>query len=150
MSNTFLKFTVLKKKQEFITLKQGRMSILEYEEQFIALSTSAPELVCAEDAKYRRFEQGLDLSIRCRVSSSEITRYEELVNKSKIMECDVKEYADRREQFKKRKFISRDGASRQRSSKTTTTVEQSRAHTSLGGEGPIVQGGMGSFRGRGS
>ena len=41
------------KEQEFITLKQGRMSVVEYKEQFIALSRFAPELVCAEDAKCR-------------------------------------------------------------------------------------------------
>ena len=61
------------KEQEFITLKQGRMSVVEYEEQFIALSRFAPELVCVEDAKCRRFEQGLDLPIQSRVSAFEIT-----------------------------------------------------------------------------
>ena len=42
-----------KKEQDFITLKQGRMSVVEYEEQFTALSRFAPELVCAEDAECR-------------------------------------------------------------------------------------------------
>ena len=40
------------------------MSVLEYEEQFTALSRFALELVSAENAKCRRFEQGLDLPIR--------------------------------------------------------------------------------------
>ena len=52
------------KEQDFITLKQGRMLVVEYEEQFTILSRFASELVCAEDAKCRRFEQDLDLSIR--------------------------------------------------------------------------------------
>ena len=42
--------------QDFISLKQGRMSMVEYEEQYIALSRFAPELVCAEDVKCRQFE----------------------------------------------------------------------------------------------
>ena len=57
------------KKQDFITLKQGRMAVMEYEEQFTILSRFAPELVSAKDTKCKRFEQGLDLSIRSRVSA---------------------------------------------------------------------------------
>ena len=65
---------------------------MEYEEQFTTMSKFAPELVCAEDVKCRRFEQGLDLSFRSRVSAFENTRYAELVNKAKIVERDVKEF----------------------------------------------------------
>ena len=83
------------KEQDFITLKEWRMLVMEYEEQFTALSRFAPKLVCAEDAKCRQFEQGLDLPIRSRVSAFEITRYAELVNKSKIVERDVKELLGR-------------------------------------------------------
>ena len=86
-----------KKEQDFITLKQGRMSVVEYEVQFTALSRFTPELVCAEDAKCRWFERDLDLPIWSRVSAFEITRYVELVNKSKIMEHDVKEFLSGRE-----------------------------------------------------
>ena len=66
--------------------------MVEYEEQFTTMSKFAPELVCPEDVKCRRFEQGLDLSIRSRVSAFEITRYAELVNNAKIAERGVKEF----------------------------------------------------------
>ena len=72
------------------------MSIVEYEEQFTALSLT-PELVYAEDAKCRQFEQGLDLPILSHVSALEITRYAKLVNKAKIMEHVVKELLGIRE-----------------------------------------------------
>ncbi|XP_057481971.1 uncharacterized protein LOC130768882 [Actinidia eriantha] len=80
----FLRIYGTQKEQDFINLKQGRMTVVEYEEAFTTLSWFAPELVCAEDAKCRRFEQGLDLSIRSRVSAFEITQYVELVNKAKL------------------------------------------------------------------
>ena len=99
--------------------------MVEYEEQYIALSRFAPELVCAEDVKCRQFEQGLDLSIQSRVSAFEITRYAELVNKAKITECDMKEFQGDRNNSKKRRFDSGARPSRQRSSDVTTTVEQS-------------------------
>ena len=66
--------------------------MVEYEEQFTALSRFAPKLVSVEDTNCRRFEQGLDLSIRSRVSAFELTRYAKLVNKAKIVERDVKEF----------------------------------------------------------
>ena len=72
------------------------------------------------------------------------------MNKSKIVECDIKEYAGKHEQFKKRKFVSSDGASHRRSPKTTTIMEQSPAQTSLGGARSSNSRGMGSPRGRGS
>ena len=89
--------------------------MVEYEEQFTVLSRFAPELVCAEDTKCRQFEQGLNLSIRSRMFAFELTRYAELVNKAKIIQRDVKEYQGRREQFKKMRFDSGAGPSRQRS-----------------------------------
>ncbi|XP_057482041.1 uncharacterized protein LOC130768974 [Actinidia eriantha] len=50
----------MQKEQEFMSLKKRTMSIVEYEEKFIALSRFAPEMVRTEDMKCRRFEWGLD------------------------------------------------------------------------------------------
>ncbi|XP_057482045.1 uncharacterized protein LOC130768978 [Actinidia eriantha] len=138
------------KEQDFITLKQGRMLVVEYEEQFIALSQFAPELVCTEDAKCKQFEQGLDLLIRSHVPVFEITRYTELLNKSKIMEHVGRKFLGKREQFKKRRFDSGAGTLQQRSLEMTTTVEQSRAHISARGERSNNSRGVGSSRGKGS
>ncbi|GFZ03436.1 hypothetical protein Acr_16g0000600 [Actinidia rufa] len=96
------------KEQDFINLKQGRMMVVEYEEAFTSLSRFASELVCDEATKCKRFEQGLNLPIRSRVSALEITRYAELVNKAKIVEGDVKELLGRWEQFKRRRFDPRE------------------------------------------
>ena len=126
-----------KKEQEFISLKQEKMTIAEYEEQFIALSRFAPDLVCTEDAKCRRFQQGLELNIQCRISALEMTRYVELVNNAKIAKRDVKELSGRREQFKKGRFDSGIGTSRTKISEAVTTRDQSQAQVSsrVGGVG---------------
>ena len=72
------------KEQEFILLKQGKMTVSAYEEQFTALSRFSPNLVRTEDAKCRRFQQGLELSIRSRISALEMLKYADLVNKAKL------------------------------------------------------------------
>ncbi|CAL2230256.1 unnamed protein product [Prunus armeniaca] len=52
------------KKVEFLQLKQGSMSMLEYEHKFNELSGFAPELIPNEEEKCRRFEEGLWLDIQ--------------------------------------------------------------------------------------
>ncbi|XP_057506535.1 uncharacterized protein LOC130789736 [Actinidia eriantha] len=140
----------MQKEQEFMSLKKRTMSVVEYEEKFIALSQFVPEMVRAEDMKCRRFEQGLDWQIRSCVSMFEINIYSELVNKAKIVERDVMEFQNRQEHFKKRRFDSGAGPSRQRSLDVTTTTEQSRAQTDAGSARPGNSRGGGSSRGRGS
>ncbi|XP_057478100.1 uncharacterized protein LOC130765643 [Actinidia eriantha] len=121
----------MQKEQEFMSLKKKTMFVVEYEEKFTALSRFAPEMVHTEDMKCRQFEWGLDWQIWSRVSMFEINIYSELVNKAKIAERDVMEFQNRREHFKKRRFDSGAGPSRQRSSDVTTTAEQSRAEPRL-------------------
>ncbi|XP_057461053.1 uncharacterized protein LOC130751444 [Actinidia eriantha] len=112
----------LQKEQEFMSLKKRMMSVAEFEEKFIALSRFAPEMVRTEELKCRRFEQ----------------------------EREVMEFQNRRESFKKRRFDSGAGPSRQRSSDVTATVEQSRAQTDAGSARPGNSRGGGNTRGRGS
>ena len=52
------------KRLEFIKLIQGNMLVSEYEVKFTALSRFAFEMVKDEELRCRRFETGLNLSIR--------------------------------------------------------------------------------------
>ncbi|GFS42100.1 hypothetical protein Acr_00g0078100 [Actinidia rufa] len=135
----------MQKEQEFMSLKKGAMSVVEFEEKFTALSRFAPEMVRTEDMKCRRFEQGLDLQIRSRVAMFEINIYSDLVNKARIAEREVMELQNRREQFKRRRFDQGAGTSRQ-----STMVEQSGAQTSAGSARPSGSRSAGRSRGRGS
>ena len=55
------------KAQEFLELKQGTMTVLEYVARFTELAHFADDYVASDMAKVRRFENGLKLSIRGRI-----------------------------------------------------------------------------------
>ena len=51
------------KAQEFLELKQGAMTVMDYETRFTKLARFADDYVAIDLAKVRRFENGLKLSI---------------------------------------------------------------------------------------
>ena len=55
------------KAQEFLELKQGATTVMEYVARFIELARFADDYVATDMAKVRRFENGLKLSIRARI-----------------------------------------------------------------------------------
>ena len=56
------------KAQEFLELKQGTMTVMEYVARFMELARFANDYVATDMAKVRRFENGLKLSIQGRAS----------------------------------------------------------------------------------
>ena len=55
------------KAQEFLELKQGAMTVMDYVARFTELARFADDYVATDMAKVRRFENGLKLSIRVRI-----------------------------------------------------------------------------------
>ena len=55
------------KAQEFLELKQGMMIVMEYVARLTELAHFADDYVATNMAKFRRFENGLKLSIRGRI-----------------------------------------------------------------------------------
>ena len=55
------------KDQEFLKLKQGTMTVMEYVARFTELARFADDYVATDMAKVRRFENGLKLSIRAKI-----------------------------------------------------------------------------------
>ena len=55
------------KAREFLELKQGMMTVMEYVARFTELARFADDYVATDMAKVRRFENGLKLSIRGRI-----------------------------------------------------------------------------------
>ena len=51
------------KAREFLELRQGTMTVMEYVAKFTELAHFADEYVATDMAKVRRFENGLKLSI---------------------------------------------------------------------------------------
>ena len=55
------------KAQEFLELKQGTMTVMDYMARFTELARFVDDYVTTDMAKVRRFENGLKLSIRGRI-----------------------------------------------------------------------------------
>ena len=55
------------KAQEFLELKQGTMTVMDYVDRFTELARFADDYVATHMAKVRRFENGLKLSIQTRI-----------------------------------------------------------------------------------
>ena len=55
------------KAQEFLKLKQGVMTVMDYVARFTELARFADDYVATDMAKVRRFENGLKLSIRAKI-----------------------------------------------------------------------------------
>ncbi|XP_057470954.1 uncharacterized protein LOC130759839 isoform X2 [Actinidia eriantha] len=67
---------------------------------------SPQDLVRTEDAKCRRFHQGLNSYIRSRVSAFEATTFTDLMNKAMIVEKDIEDCVAKQAPFKKSRFDS--------------------------------------------
>ena len=104
------------KKMEFEHLIQGTMLMLEYESHFSELSRFALGMINEEEEKARRFQQGLRPAIRNRLVPLAIRDYSELVKRVLLVEQDIKETNQIREQMRYRKGKQRIGKSSQKRS----------------------------------
>ncbi|KAA3461483.1 DNA/RNA polymerases superfamily protein [Gossypium australe] len=68
-----------RKRNEFLELKQGRMTITEYEREFVKLSKYAQECISTEAIMCKRFEDGLNEDIRLFVGFFELKEFVVLV-----------------------------------------------------------------------
>ncbi|KAG8493004.1 hypothetical protein CXB51_012618 [Gossypium anomalum] len=71
------------KRKEFLELKQGKMSVAEYEREFVRLSKYAQECVSTEAIMCKRFEDGLNEDIKLLVGILELKEF--VPKKSKEM-----------------------------------------------------------------
>ena len=60
---------------KFLELKQGNMSVADYEAKFTELSRFVPSYVDTERKKARRLQQGLKSWIRCKLAILELDTY---------------------------------------------------------------------------
>ncbi|XP_070026626.1 uncharacterized protein [Nicotiana sylvestris] len=85
------------KKKEFLNLKQGSMSIAEYQQNFLRLSPYAKGIIDGERDKCRRFEEGLNGYIRKSVAIFQLEDFSKLISAALTWERIDKEEASRRE-----------------------------------------------------
>ena len=79
------------KAQEFLELKQGTMTLLEYVARFTELARFADDYVAMDMAKVRRFENGLKLSIRGRIVGLLLQDMDSMVGTTLTIEREVED-----------------------------------------------------------
>ncbi|KAA0046124.1 DNA/RNA polymerases superfamily protein [Cucumis melo var. makuwa] len=80
------------KRDEFLGLKQGSLSVAEYEKKYTELSRYADVIVASESDRCRRFERGLRFEIRTPVTAiAKCTNFSQLVETALRVERSITE-----------------------------------------------------------
>ena len=79
------------KAQEFLELKQGTTTMIEYVAKFIELDRFADDYVATDMAKVRGFENGLNLSIRGRIVGLRLQDMDSMVGIALTIEREIKD-----------------------------------------------------------
>ena len=82
--------TRFKKQAEFLSLKQGAMTVEEYEEEFNKLSHFAPEMVATEKTRVQRFVQGLKVGLRGLAYSQDPKTYDAALRAAVRIDADAR------------------------------------------------------------
>nr|XP_027093680.1 uncharacterized protein LOC113714080 [Coffea arabica] len=70
------------KEDEFIKLRQGAQTVVEYESHITRLSKFAPELIVTEQRRIQRFTQGLNVEIQKDLAVAQINTFSDAVKKA--------------------------------------------------------------------
>jgi hypothetical protein len=84
------------KKKEFLSLKQGGMSVAEYRDRFIELSRYAPEEVADDPKKQERFLEGLDGPLCYQLASHTFQSFQQLLDKAIVLESMRRELGEQK------------------------------------------------------
>ena len=79
------------KAQEFLELKQGIMTVVEYVARFTELSCFADDYVATDMAKVKRFKNGLKLSIRGRIVGLRLQDMDSIFRTSLTIEREIED-----------------------------------------------------------
>ena len=91
MGKYFLEAARHAKAQEFLELKQGLMTVMDYVAQFIELARFVDDYVATNMAKVRRFENGLKLSIRARIVGLRLQDMDSMVGTALTIELEIED-----------------------------------------------------------
>ena len=89
MGKYFLVTAKHAKAREFLELKQGTMTVLEYVAKFTELTRFANDYVAIDIAKVRKFEDGLKLSIRCKIVGFLLQDMDSMVRTTMAIEREI-------------------------------------------------------------
>ena len=79
------------KAPEFLELKQGAMTVMNYVARFTELARFADDYVATNMAKVRRFENGLKLSIRARIVGLRLQDMDSMVGTALTIDREIED-----------------------------------------------------------
>ena len=85
------------KAQEFLELKQGAMTVMDYMARFTELARFVDDYVATDLAKVRRFENGLKLSIRARIVGLRLRDMDSMVGMALTIEREIEDARNTRD-----------------------------------------------------
>jgi hypothetical protein len=74
------------KKKEFLSLKQGSMSVSEYRDKFIQLSRYTPDEVAEDERKHEHFIEGLNEPLQYALVAHTFPSFQRLLDKALAIE----------------------------------------------------------------
>ena len=122
------------KAQEFLDLRQGTMTVLEYVARFTELTHFSDDYVAKNMAKVRKFKNGLKLSIRGKNVGLRLQDMDSMVKTAMTIERDVEDARSTQDAGARGK--------RKESRSSSSSRKKPRASSSRGfqGRGPLGQG----------
>ena len=85
------------KAQEFLELKQGAMTVMDYVARFTELARFAYDYVATDLVKVRRFENGLKLSIRAKIVGLRLQNMDSMVGTALTIEREMEDARNTRD-----------------------------------------------------
>ena len=122
------------KAQEFLELKQGATTVMDYVARFIELTRFADDYVATDLAKVRRFKNGLKLSIRARIVGLRLRDMDSMVGTALTIEREIEDARSTRDASvsSKRKDSKSSSSSGKRQRASSSRGSQSRGHPGQG------------------
>ncbi|XP_042460894.1 uncharacterized protein LOC122044835 [Zingiber officinale] len=117
------------RRQEFMSLKQGDRSVLDYSAEFSRLAEFCPYMVAQDSDRMFHFTQGLAAYIRIRMSGFPVTTYREALDRAIFIEMTQQQVSQEREASRQtsQSSHSRQQSRGRRSRGQDTTRESSRS-----------------------
>ena len=84
------------KQEEFLSLKQGSMSVCEYRNWFTQLSCYAPKEVDSDAKKQKRFLKGLNDGLQLQLMTVVYADYQTMVNRANVIENKCREMKEKK------------------------------------------------------
>ena len=134
MGKYFLDTARQAKTQEFLKLKQGTMTVMEYVARFTELAHFVDDYVATDVAKVKRFENRLKLPIRGRIVGLRLQDMDSMVGTSLTIEREIEDARSTRDAgvSSKRKESQSSSSSGKKQRASSSRGFQSRGHPSQG------------------